>query len=144
MTHPLKLIKNQEPWYSQGLSFQCTGCGKCCTGFPGYVWLEEEEIVRIAQFLNLTVEDFANKYLRVVNNRVSLRENAGNFDCVFFKDKQCSVYKVRPTQCRTYPFWKQNLTSKETWEQVATECEGVRDHYPKISKEIIEQNLHAT
>ena len=27
-----------EPWYRDGLRFQCTQCGNCCTGDPGVVW----------------------------------------------------------------------------------------------------------
>jgi len=34
---------------------------------------------------------------------------------VFLKDKQCTVYPVRPAQCRTFPWWKENLSSKEAW-----------------------------
>ena len=26
------------PWYADGLSFECTMCGNCCTGPPGAVW----------------------------------------------------------------------------------------------------------
>ena len=32
------------PWYKDGLRFQCTGCGDCCTGGPGYVWVNQAEI----------------------------------------------------------------------------------------------------
>ena len=30
---------NPDTWYHLGLRFQCTGCGDCCTGAPGYVWI---------------------------------------------------------------------------------------------------------
>ena len=40
------------PWYRYGLSFECTQCGNCCTGGPGFVWVEEEEIRAIADFLD--------------------------------------------------------------------------------------------
>jgi Fe-S-cluster containining protein len=95
----------------------------------------------MAEHLHLTIDDFAEKYLRQIGKRFSLRELPVTFDCVFFKDKQCSIYEVRPTQCRTYPFWKQNLASPQDWEKVAFECEGVRDHHPKVGKETIEKNL---
>ena len=29
-----------EPWYRDGLRFACTRCGACCTGAPGYVWVD--------------------------------------------------------------------------------------------------------
>ena len=38
-----------EPtWYQDGLAFECTRCGACCTGAPGYVWVNDEEIARLA------------------------------------------------------------------------------------------------
>ena len=37
-----------QPWYADGLSFTCTQCGNCCTGGPGYVWISDMEIDRLA------------------------------------------------------------------------------------------------
>ena len=45
-----------EPWYQDGLRFRCTRCGHCCTGTPGNVWINEEEIAAIAEFRRETVE----------------------------------------------------------------------------------------
>src|SRR5262249_20146618 len=38
-----------EPWYHEGLQFRCTRCGKCCTGEPGNVWENDDEIAAIAR-----------------------------------------------------------------------------------------------
>jgi Fe-S-cluster containining protein len=113
------------PWFSKGLSFQCTGCGKCCTGSPGYVWVTEEEIQSMADYLKMTKEEFIKQYVRQVGHRLSLRERPRNFDCVFLKDKQCTLYPVRPKQCKTFPWWKENLSSVEAWEEAAKWCEGI-------------------
>jgi len=32
---------------------------------------------------------------------------------------QCSIYDVRPIQCRTYPFWPSIVKNKQTWEEEA-------------------------
>ena len=39
----------------------------------------------------------------------------------------CSIYADRPAQCRTWPFWPENLTSRSTWEAVKrrTPCPGM-------------------
>ena len=37
-----------EPWFREGLKFACTGCGDCCTGEPGYVWVNKAEIEAMA------------------------------------------------------------------------------------------------
>src|SRR5688500_1640879 len=113
MSNRLNLLN--EPWYSEGLRFKCTGCGQCCTGAPGYTWVTEQEIVSIADYLNLSIDDFSRKYIRKIDERYSLKEDYQNYDCVFLKDKKCQIYSVRPTQCRTFPWWIQNLKSELDW-----------------------------
>ena len=39
-----------EPWYEDGLRFRCTRCGACCTGSPGFVWVNAEELADIAEY----------------------------------------------------------------------------------------------
>ena len=119
------MLKQVKPWYREGLRFECTGCGQCCTGSPGYVWVTEEEVLTMAEHLQLSLEEFAEKYLRQVGEKLSLKELLPSYDCVFFKDKKCTIYTIRPTQCRTYPFWGQNLESKEAWLKAAQFCEGI-------------------
>ncbi|HBO53593.1 MAG TPA: hypothetical protein DD471_16505 [Planctomycetes bacterium] len=114
---------SSKPWYREGLSFSCTRCGDCCTGVPGYVWVEPTEIDALAKHLGLSVDNFGERYLRKVGRRYSLIEKPGG-DCVFF-DKGCSVYPARPTQCRTFPFWRSNLKSERAWDELADECPGI-------------------
>ena len=114
---------SSKPWYREGLSFSCTRCGDCCTGAPGYVWVEPTEIDALAKHLGLSVDNFGERYLRKVGRRYSLIEKSGG-DCVFF-DKGCSVYPARPTQCRTFPFWRSNLKSERAWDELADECPGI-------------------
>ncbi|SVD13094.1 uncharacterized protein METZ01_LOCUS365948 [marine metagenome] len=114
---------SSKPWYREGLSFSCTRCGDCCTGVPGYVWVEPTEIEALAKHLGLSVDSFGERYLRKVGRRYSLIEKPGG-DCVFF-DKGCSVYPARPTQCRTFPFWRGNLKSERAWDEIADECPGI-------------------
>lgn len=141
MSHALKLIKESEPWYQEGLNFKCTECGKCCTGSPGYIWVTEHEIIAIADFLNLSIDDFSARYLRVVDDRISLLELPKNFDCIFLKDKKCQIYSVRPKQCRTFPWWPKNLKSKEDWQEAAKFCEGINLEAPRVPIEIIQEQL---
>ena len=114
-----------KPWYADGLQFRCTGCGKCCTGGPGAVWISEDEIQQMANHLELTTGEFRLMYTRLIGTRLSLREYA-NGDCVFFdgKTRGCTIYSVRPTQCQTWPFWSSNLSSEQMWEHVKRDCPG--------------------
>jgi uncharacterized protein len=132
-----------QPWYEEGLRFNCTGCGQCCTGSPGYVWVSEEEMSAIANFMQISLQDFVRLYVRRVNGRFSLLEHPKNFDCVFLKDKKCQIYSVRPIQCRTFPWWPKNLKTKEDWQEAAQFCEGINIEAPLIPIQTIQEQLNA-
>ena len=138
-----------EPWYADGLKFTCSQCGNCCTGGPGYVWISKVEIARLAEFLRITPEETVERYCRKVDGRFTLRERRtpeGNYDCIFLREqetrhatgtelapgaavpirqKTCSIYSVRPLQCRTWPFWPENLADKRNWDKSAKRCHGM-------------------
>lgn len=125
---PEKSASNESlPWYHQGLRFKCTGCGNCCSGAPGYIWVNQAEIEALANHLEMTVSAFERKFVRVVGIRRSLKElPARNYDCVFLDPvtRKCQVYEHRPRQCRTWPFWKSNLSSPESWADTGKDCPG--------------------
>lgn len=113
-----------EPWYQEGLRFRCTRCGHCCTGAPGYVWVNEEEINAIAKHRGETAAQAAALYTRSVGRRATLKERS-NGDCVFWDAKDgCTVYPVRPRQCRTWPFWESNVATPEAWQRTCDVCPG--------------------
>ena len=122
-------------WYAEGLKFTCTQCGNCCTGAPGYVWVKREEIKRIARFLGRDDDWLPKNMLRRFALRYSLTEKAHG-DCIFLertKDgrRTCSIYPVRPLQCRTWPFWSDNLRSPSAWADAGSNCPGMNNgkHY---------------
>ena len=49
-----KKKKAADPWYADGLRFECTQCGDCCSGEPGYVWVDEDEIESMGTIVRLT------------------------------------------------------------------------------------------
>jgi len=129
-----------QPWYQDGLRFRCTRCGHCCTGAPGYVWVNEEETAAIAEFRNEPLPQVIGLYTRPVQRGRSLREKA-NGECVFYDRKRgCTIYSVRPRQCRTWPFWESNLDTPETWRRTCDVCPG-SGHGELISADEITQRL---
>lgn len=112
-------------WYSGGLRFECTECGHCCSGEPGYVYVNEEEIARFAERLGLSVAEFEARFVREIGREKSLMERP-NGDCVFLDpiSRKCLVYDIRPRQCRSYPFWASHLQSEREWEKVCRACPG--------------------
>lgn len=146
MDNKLSLHPSQEskqPWYSEGLHFSCTGCGGCCTGAPGYTWVSPEEIASIAAYLKMSTAEFSRRYLRRVGDRYSLTELRPHYDCVFLEGKRCKIYSVRPTQCRTFPFWPESLSSPESWKETARRCEGIQPEACLVPRAEIEQQLRA-
>jgi Fe-S-cluster containining protein len=113
-----------DVWYDAGLRFGCTGCRQCCTGEPGYVWVTKVEIGRLADFLDIPLEEFTRTYCRRVFLSISLRERP-NGDCVLLGPSGCLAYPARPSQCRTFPFWKSNLGSRRRWDAVKRRCPGL-------------------
>ena len=126
-------------WYHEGLRFKCAGCGGCCTGVPGYVWVNKAEIEKMAASFGLDVAEFRRRFVRKVGIRCSLLEH-DNGDCVFFnkQTKGCNLYDCRPRQCRTWPFWPSNIRSEKAWNETVAECPGC-NHGPLVSVKDIQK-----
>jgi len=125
----VRMTSGSEPWYAEGLRFSCTRCGRCCGGAPGNVFLDENEVTAIAERLGLDRAAFKRRYTRRVYRKgtrlLSLVERP-NHDCIFFeRDRGCTVYQDRPRQCRTWPFWRGIVASRERWDETAEECPGM-------------------
>jgi Fe-S-cluster containining protein len=132
----------KEKWYQEGLRFECTQCGNCCSGEPGYVWATKEEIRRISEYLGRTDGWLDAAHLRRVGLHYSLTEKR-NGDCVFLKRDHgktlCTIHPVRPLQCRTWPFWGSVLKSRERWKETAENCPGMNqgEYYDLVQIEVI-------
>jgi Fe-S-cluster containining protein len=79
----------------------------------------------MAEHLGLSEKDFRREYVRKVGRRQSLVENRKSHDCIFLKDGKCSIYEVRPTQCRTWPFWASNIAEPDDWALAGMRCVGI-------------------
>ena len=107
----------------------CGDCpSRCCRGESGRVWVSQQEISRICIFLEMNAVDFIRDCLRQENNRRSIRERftGHDFECIFLKGTRhkCSIYEVRPMQCRRFPFWDYFKKHKD---QALKECPGIRE-----------------
>jgi Fe-S-cluster containining protein len=112
-------------FYAKGIRFECQGDGKCCVDHGRYtvVYLSFKDRKRLAAHLGLTVLEFTKTYTGAADGFVYLK-NAGG-DCPFFTASRCSVHEARPWQCRTWPFWRENMHPR-VWERdVASFCPGV-------------------
>lgn len=126
----MALFNRKPPWYASGLAFECTVCGRCCAGpEEGYVWITPEEIRTAAVHLDMDEQQFRQQYVRKVGRRFSLTEMPKTRDCVFLEETEtgrgCSIYSVRPSQCRTWPFWPGNLANSQNWQLAGLRCPGI-------------------
>lgn len=131
-----------KKWWKEGIRFQCQGSGKCCTshGEFGFVFLTTEDRKKMAKHFGLTLLQFTHKYCQEQNGFWHLKEDSKNLDCMFLKDKKCGVYEVRPTQCRTWPFWPEVMSPKAWKKDVVEFCPGVGKG-PVVDFETIERHL---
>ena len=115
----------------EGFSFcfdenACKTCkGKCCIG-EGYVFLTDEDIEGISNFLSLKKKEFLRLYTRKVNGRIALIDLVIKNEkrCVFLDDNyRCEIYPKRPKQCRDFPFWE-SLKDK-SFDDVKKLCPGI-------------------
>lgn len=136
-------------WYVAGLAFECTQCGRCCSGpEEGYIWLSDDEITRISLFLGITAEQFRRTCARKVGGRYTIIEQKPSNDCWFLKRdadgaKRCSIYSLRPSQCRTWPFWPGNIADSDSWAYAAERCPGV-NRGKMFTPEEVESRAKAT
>ena len=89
----------------------------------------------MASALGVTDEEFTARFTREITKRRSLNETetVHGFDCVFLDRTSqpgralCRVYLARPVQCRTWPFWPENLRTPQDWKgaKSRTPCPGM-------------------
>ncbi len=125
-------------WYADGLAFSCRACGNCCRGPEGYVWLTRSEAGALAGALGLDEAAFARQYLRRTLRGFALRDGPAGACCLLDEQGRCRAYAARPRQCRTYPWWPENLSCREAWEAQARVCPGIGSG-SRVPLEIIEQ-----
>lgn len=140
--------KQNSPWYKDGIQFQCQGSGKCCTshGEHGSVFLSAADLKTFVSYFKTTPKKFKQIYCEPQqrdDDVVRLKDAEGTEDCIFLKNKKCSVYEARPTQCRTWPFWPDHMSPKKWKKTVVDFCPGVNKGkvftLPEIQKNLDEQ-----
>lgn len=118
--------EKRAEWWQDGVRFECQGSGQCCVsrGEFGFVYLTREERQAMAKHLGLTTTVFTRKYCAKTDGVWHLKDGKGP-ECIFLEGKRCAVYKVRPTQCRTWPFWPEVMNAKTWTKEVAAFCPGI-------------------
>jgi len=107
----------------------------------------------MAAQLDLTFQEFLNRYAMEGEEEglweLLDRESPEGFDCILLGrcaesgTTWCTVHRNRPLQCRTWPFWPDNLTNKKAWLKAGHACEGI-GRGELIPLRVIERERKAT
>jgi len=114
-----------KKFWQDGIRFECQGTGRCCVAHTGYghVYLTLEDRRRFARHFKISTLSFTRRYCSKTDGHFHLKRITG--PCEFLEGKSCSVYEARPAQCRTWPFWPENMNARTWNREVRTFCPGV-------------------
>ena len=105
--------------------FEClSDCSNCCRISGGFVFLTDEEAAQMSVYLNTSHEMFREWFTKSADNRLALVDGEHEH-CVFLEEGACIIYPVRPQQCRTFPFWPENMKTKAHWNLTKKTCPGI-------------------
>lgn len=123
------------------INFKCQGSSNCCIshGSYGYVYLTKNDIINLSDYFKISVKNFKKKYCNNSEGYIFLKDKYKN-KCIFLKNKRCTVYKIRPTQCKTFPFWPENMNTKTWNKDIMNFCPGIGKG-KKFSKDEIKKIL---
>lgn len=75
----------------------------------------------------MSVDDWLERDARkTYDGRFVLKSREDDGICIHLNEnQQCSIYEVRPQQCKAFPWWGENLASDRSWSQVKELCPGI-------------------
>ena len=85
--------------------FSCQRCGSCCR-WGGYVYITDEDVIKMSRYLKLTESEFVNRYAEIIHKPRLCLKTKPDGGCVFLTGNDCAIYPARPGQCAGFP---------ETW-----------------------------
>jgi Fe-S-cluster containining protein len=112
-------------FWKEGIRFECQGTGRCCVsrGAFGFVYLTLADRQRLARHFKLKTLAFTRRHCDKTDGHFHLKKFKG--PCPYLEGKACSVYEARPAQCRTWPFWPENMSARAWSAEVKRFCPGI-------------------
>jgi len=94
----LKIVREVEE------KIDCTECGNCCKVLK--IPVNEEDIKRISNSLKISSEEFITKYVEENSKGKKFLHKP----CNFLENNKCTIYEVRPEECKKYPNLDKDIT----------------------------------
>lgn len=76
----------------------CTACGNCCNTLM--INVTEVECTRVSKHLQQNIETFKKNYIETSEQGAMIMNT---IPCNFLKEKKCTIYENRFTECREFP-----------------------------------------
>jgi hypothetical protein len=73
--------------------------------------------------LSVSPAQFKEKYLVSAGGEWYI--DVGDKPCSFLGDDGCRIHSAKPQQCRSYPFWRENLQTRRSWKVTGEICPGI-------------------
>lgn len=109
----------------KNVQFECQRCARCCGDAPHrsrVIFLLEKEVKAISKATGMGPLEFATPISGAGKFKYKMKKRGGV--CIFLKDGACTIYNIRPTMCRLYPFLVQK-TSEGIIFEISDECPGI-------------------
>ncbi len=79
----------------------CTECANCCIELE--TSFRMDEIDRMSEYLQIDKIEFINQSTKPDEYGEKDKFVLNSTPCQFLKDNKCTIYPVRPEECRSYP-----------------------------------------
>lgn len=115
-------------------NYDCSRCRNCCKMYRGNI--PEEDLEQDAQFLQMTKEQFVEKYL--VKDEIENTYTTKNKPCDFLEDDgKCKLENCKPDNCKRYPYTDQpdRLQSLYSVLDAVEVCPVAFEIYERLKKE---------
>lgn len=105
-------------------NFKCKKCGNCCKA-TGFVHISKSETKKIADYLNMDYYEFKKKFTEWILFGGRVLKVKDDASCIFLEKNLCKIYEVRPTQCKTFPFWESVVNDDSEVNYIKSYCKGL-------------------
>jgi Fe-S-cluster containining protein len=111
------------PITARQILIRCKRCGECCR-YCNPISLDDEECNAVARHLGMSDYSFKERYIDVLSNIDALtnpkKDESKEGDLAIKKNREmhcpfydevigCSIYEVRPTACRIFPYLQKDV-----------------------------------
>ena len=104
--------------------FKCQNTGNCCL-YPGYVYVNEENIMNMSKELDVTPSFFKTHFVQQMNGWNVIASPNFRTQCFLDESHKCQVYESRPVACKTYPDWDVIWENESSLQKEAESCKGL-------------------